>query len=81
MCLLTEHRVAKDLNPGPRRHMAYRAMLGCCLEDEGSGTNMVLRCGVRGAAILEYIDDENDYGNKLVQHSLADKYGLNDMLR
>ena len=41
-----------DLNPGPRRHTAYRPILGCFPEDEGSRTNVVLRCGVRGAAIL-----------------------------
>ena len=51
VCFLTEHRVAKDLNPDPRRHRAYRPMLGCCLEDEAIRTNVVLRYGVRGAAI------------------------------
>lgn len=48
---LTEHRVAKDLNPDPLRHKVCRPRLGCCLEDEAVRTNVVLRYGVRGAAI------------------------------
>ena len=50
---LTEHRVAKDPNSDLHRRRAYRPMLECCLEDGAIRTNVVLRYGVRGAAIWD----------------------------
>ena len=65
-----------DLNSGPRRHRAYRPMLGCFLEDEGSRTNVVLRCGVRGAAILNVLMTKMTMVTSWSSTDWADKYGF-----
>ena len=70
-----------DPNPGPRRHRVYRPMLGCCLEDEGGRTNVVLRCGVRGAAILNVLMTKMTIVTSWSSTDWADKYGSKDMLR